>query len=220
MAEFLSVRKYLRELVLATLEKKNPESVPDGISIRDLVNIGAKSQMQYLIYNSLIKVVDDKDADYELIKQRLSYSTFKTFVQVVAAEKIAEAFEKNQIRFQILKGTIMKQIYPSPEMREMSDIDLVVYDENLDRAAKVLESMGFENHGLKKHHMIFSKDKKLVVEVHWCLFDENVGQIQHIYFKDNFRAKIKDGTGYTYEINKETYAKAIEKMNQLNIRRN
>ncbi|MBP3817727.1 MAG: nucleotidyltransferase family protein [Butyrivibrio sp.] len=205
MAEFLTVREYLRELVCATLEKRDPEPVPKDISIRDLVDIGAKSQIQYLIYNSLIKVVNEQNEDYELIKQRLSYSIFKTFVQVMAASKIAETFEKNNIRFQILKGTIMKKIYPSPEMREMSDIDLVVYDENLDRAAEVLESMGFLNHGLKKHHMIFSKDKKLVVEVHWCLFDENVGQIQHMYFKDNFRARLKEGTGYTYEFSKEDF---------------
>ncbi len=204
MADSIAIRKYTSELVNATFTNRKPNSLPKELSMPEIIGVAIKGQMPYLLFNSLIKVVDDNEY-IGAIKNYLISSTMKTFTQVFAAKEITETFEKNGIRHQILKGTIMKNIYPSPEMREMSDIDLVVYDESLDRAAKIMEEMGYENHGLVKHHMIFSKGAKLLVEVHWCLFDANAGKKQHLYFKDNFRAKLKEGTQYTYEFSLEDF---------------
>lgn len=204
MADSIAIRKYTSELVNATFENRKPNSLPKELSMSEIIEVAIRGQMPYLLFNSLIKVVDDSEY-VGVIKNSLIASTMKTFTQVLAAKEITESFEKNGIRHQILKGTIMKNIYPSPEMREMSDIDLVVYDESLDSAAKIMEEMGYENHGLVKHHMIFSKGSKLLVEVHWCLFDSNAGKKQHLYFKDNFRAKLRDGAEYTYEFGFEDF---------------
>ncbi|WP_026528490.1 nucleotidyltransferase domain-containing protein [Butyrivibrio sp. VCD2006] len=204
MADITVIRKYTRELIKATFENRKPSEIPEGITLPELMEIAVRGQMPYLLYNSILKVTGECDEN-KAIKGTLVYSTMKTFMQVFAAKEITAAFEKNGIKHQVLKGTIMKNIYPSPEMREMSDIDLVVYDDSLDNASKVMESMGYKNHGLIKHHMIFSKGKELVVEVHWCLFDANAGKQQHVYFKDNFRANLKEGTEYTYEFGKEDF---------------
>jgi hypothetical protein len=204
MADHVVTRKYTRELIKATFENRTPAPVPEGISTADLITIATMGQMPYLLLNSLLKLTED-EKEAQSIKSLVRRSTLKTFVQVFAAKEITAKFEANGIRHQLLKGTIMKGLYPSPEMREMSDIDLVVYDENLDKAAKVMEEMGYKNHGLVKHHMIFSKGKDLMVEVHWCLFDSNADKKQHVYFKDNFRAKLKEGTQFTYEFGTEDF---------------
>lgn len=204
MADNVAIRKYTSELINATLERRKPFEVPSDISLQEIISIAIKGQMPYLLLCSLLKVSDDF-SEKETIKYQLQQSTLRTFMQVLEAKRISEKFEKSGIRHQILKGTIMKSIYPSPEMREMSDIDLVVYDENLDKAARVMEEMGYRNHGLIKHHMIFSKGKELLVEVHWCLFDAHAGKKQHVYFKDTFRAKLKAGMEYTYEFSIEDF---------------
>ncbi len=204
MAPIKDIREYTGNLIIATLSKKEPESIPESMTVSEIVEIATKGQMQYLIFNSLIKVSKESE-EFEFIKKSLYDSTMKTFFQSVTAKEITNAFENAGIRHQILKGAITKTIYPSPEMREMSDIDLVVYDESLDHAAKIMEEMGFKNHGLIKHHMIFSKGNNLIVEVHWCLFDANAGKSQYIYFKDDFRARLKEGTKYTYEFKLEDF---------------
>ncbi len=204
MADIVAIRKYTSELVKATFENRSPKPLPEGISASDIIEVAAKGHMPYLLLNPLLKVAaDSKEA--ELIKRNVMLSTFKTFQQVMAARQITEAFEKNGIRHQILKGTIMKNLYPSPEMREMSDVDLVVYDESLDKAAKIMEELGYKNEGLVKHHMIFTKDGSLCVEVHWCLIDKSVDYKQFLHFKDNFNAKLKEGYSYTYEFSIEDF---------------
>jgi hypothetical protein len=198
-----AIRHYYSELVQACFEKRQPLPIPEGLEVKELLSYAAKGQIYYPIASSLIKL-DLQEEVTEKIRNILKSSTYKTLMQMVLGNEISKAFEKEGIRHQLLKGAVIKKDYPSPEMREMSDIDLVVYDESLDKAAAILEKMGFDNRGLIKHHMIFTKKPHLCVEVHWCLFDENVGQSQHMYFKD-FRAKIKDGTQYTYEFSHEDF---------------
>lgn len=198
-----NIRIYYSELIKACFEKRKPDDIPDGIDIGELINYAAKGHIYYPIASSLIKLdIDEKHA--EIMRNDLKVSTFMTLMQTVGSREITEAFEREGIRHQLLKGAIIKNDYPSPEMREMSDIDLVVYDESLDKAAKVMEAMGYTNHGLIKHHMIFSKGGNLHVEIHWCLFDEKVDHNQHVYFKD-FRAKLADGKKYTYEFSHEDF---------------
>ena len=204
MADNSTIRKYTSELIRSTFESRKPAQVPDSVSVSELITIARKGQMPYLLLTSLLKVLDDQK-EIQIIGNLIRQSTIKTFLQVFAAKEISTNFEKNGIRHQVLKGAIMKNLYPSPEMREMSDIDLVVYDESLDKAAKLMEDMGYKNHGLVKHHMIFSKGNELCVEVHWCLFDANADKKQYVYFKDNFKARLKEGAKYTYEFSLEDF---------------
>ncbi len=204
MADYVAIRKYTSELINATLNDTIPPAVPDNLTIAELIEISQKGQMQYLLLHSLIKVVTNI-SDIEIIRKELEKSTIKTFFQVMLAKKITAAFELNGIRHQLLKGAVTKFLYPSPEMRDMSDIDIVVFDENLDRAAHILEEMGFDNYGLVKHHMIFSSPQGIIVEVHWCLFDKNVGMAQYLYFKNDFKSKLKENKEYTYEFSDEDF---------------
>lgn len=198
------IREYTAELVKACFEKRKPAEIPAELSVEELLDLAVSGQIQYPIACSLLKLELSAE-DTERARSMVKFSTFKTFTQMVAADKITKEFEKEGIRHQLLKGAVTKKLYPSPEMREMSDIDLVVYDENLDKAAAVMEKMGYTNHGLVKHHMIFSNANRVHVEVHWCLFDANADRKQHVYFKDNFRAQLKEGTKYTYEFGPEDF---------------
>lgn len=204
MADNNTMRKYTGMLVKSTFENKIPDSLPEGITESELIKIAVNGQMPYLLLYSLLKLSKD-ESQTDKIRNLIKHSTFKTFIQVHSAKQISTAFEENGIRHQILKGTIMKSLYPTPEMREMSDIDLVVYDDSLNKAAEVMEKLGFKNHGLVKHHMIFSKGNELLVEVHWSLFDSSTDKKQYVYFKDNFRSKLVEGTNFTYEFSIEDF---------------
>ncbi len=200
----ITLRTYTRELIKACFEKRAPYDIPGELTVSELIDFASSSQMQYLIGSALLKLgVSDEDASN--ISQRLKASTFKTFTQMMTAGQITKVFEENGIRHQVLKGAITKTLYPSPEMREMSDVDLVVYDESLDKAAKVLEEMGYKNHGIIKHHMILDSPTGVHVEIHWCLFDQNADHKQFIYFKDNFKATLKEGCQYTYEFGTDDF---------------
>ncbi len=197
------VRQYIGELIRACFEKRKPSAIPEGVTIDQLINYAYKGQMLYLMLSPLIKLGLEKE-DAVKINSLLRGSSFRTFRQVGEAKAITNALENAGVRHQLLKGAVLKMDYPRPEMREMNDIDLVLYDDDIDKVSRIFEELHFENQGLLKHHTIFSKGKDMEVEVHHSLYDKNVDHDQYMYFND-FRAKRKEGTGYTYEFSHEDF---------------
>ncbi len=204
MVNSISIRKCARNLIRGSLYNEVVDDLPEDITIDEIIDIGIRGQMDYLFMKSLISLAKLKP-ELDQIKRSLAGSTYKTFLQWNSINEISNALEQGKVRHQFLKGSILKRMYPSPEMRDMSDIDIVVYDDDLEKAEKILESLGYTNHGLIKHHVIFSKGSEIIVEMHWSLYDKNVDYVQNQYFDKSFKAKLKPGTNYTYDFTDEDF---------------
>jgi len=202
--DFKLLRKYYSELIRACFEERSLQPIPDGISEEDIIKYAIKGQIQYPILSSLLKT-NISDCNIDRVRNIIKYSTITTFLQVATAKSVSAKLEEAGVKHQLLKGAVIKDIYPSYEMRQMSDIDIIIYDESMDNATKIIENMGFHNHGLVKHHIIFRNDNNICIEAHWCLIDKNVDKKQHLYFKDNFKARLKEDTDYTYEFSVEDF---------------
>lgn len=197
-------RNYLRELITASFENRCPSPLPDGITTDMIIDVARSNHMFKMLLESLIKISDDKEK-VEKMQHVLKISQHKAFFQNIEIRMISQALENNGIKHQILKGGVLRFMYPAPEYREMSDIDIVVYDDSLEKTTSVMEGIGYVNKGLIKHHVIFKKRNGVIAEIHWCLYDRNVDRSQYIYYKDTFRSKLSKGKNYTYEFGKEDF---------------
>lgn len=199
-----SFMEYLSELICSQLEQRKPASIPEGISIEQIEKAAHDGQMNYLLLGALAKL----ELPQEII-QRISPcvtgSMIKTLAQVCVVKELEKRLEDAGVRFQVLKGAVLKSIYPSPELREMSDVDIMVYEKSLDKAGVVVESMGFEKVDAIKHHVIYRKSPGLILEVHWDLYDKNVDRDQYMYFSEKFRAVKKQDSNFAYEFKKEDF---------------
>jgi len=204
MGKKTPIMEYLSELIHSEFENRKPAPIPESITIEQLEDVARRGHITYLVIGALLKL----DLPEEVVNRFRSYmikSTFQTLAQVCAVKDLHKAFEEEGIRHQVLKGSVLKHLYPSPEMREMSDIDIMVYENTLDRAEVTLLRMGYDKYKNVKHHVIFTKNPSLVLEAHWTLYDQNVDKGQFLYYKDNFRAQLVEGTEYTYDFSKEDF---------------
>ena len=71
-----------------------------------------------------------------------------------------------------LKGWLMKELYPSPELRTMSDVDILVREEQFSQACACAQDSGYERHEETRHHIAYRKKPVTQVEIHNKLFDE------------------------------------------------
>lgn len=196
--------QYLSDLVHAQLEYKKPGDIPEGIQIVELVNIAHRNHMDYLILGALLK----SDLPEEIksdIKPFVMQSTIKSLVQVSCLKELEKRFETEAIYYQVLKGSVLKKIYPAHEMREMSDIDVMIYDENLDRAKKVVEEIGFTLYESVKHHDIYMKAPFLIIELHHALYDKDVDKNQYEYFKKGKQLIEKVGNKFALQFGTEDF---------------
>lgn len=201
----MTVRNYLAELVNAQLSGRKPENIPENIDVNELIDIAKRNHMNYLILGALVKTDNVPEKLLNNLRYWIQNSIFTTLAQVTELNKLVNAFEKAGIKNQPMKGSYLKFMYPSPEMREMSDIDILVDDTKMSEAGKIMNELGYTLVQSIKHHDIYSKKPFLLVEVHRAMYDKTVDGNQYDYFKNFEKAVLEEGKKYTYNFGKEDF---------------
>lgn len=205
MVDAVLIRKYLGELVKAQLENRKPLPIPEELSVEELIRLSGRNHMDYLILGALIRTDNLAEEWKATLRSRIMHSVMRTGVQVTELKKIEERFEEKQIACQPMKGSRMKFFYPTPEMREMSDIDILVRQDCMEQAAAELADMGYELSQAIKHHDIYHKKPFMVIEVHRAMYDKTVDYNQYEYFKNLSKAVLREGYSYLYDFGTEDF---------------
>ena len=92
-----------------------------------------------------------------------------------ALEEIGRVLTEAQIPFTPLKGAVMRGYYPTPWHRSSCDIDVLVHEEDLERACGALAAKaGYRVEGKKNFHDIHLYSSAGVhLELHFCLLSSN-----------------------------------------------
>lgn len=203
----MSIVEYLAELVNAQLEGKKPAQIPQGITIEEILDIAHRNHMNYLLLGALLKTDTDKISEEhkEIMRSRVMRSLMRTVAQVTELQDLEKSFEEAGVKNQFMKGARMKFLYPAPELREMSDIDVLIDGECMKIAAQLLAERGYTLSKSIKHHDIYHKAPFMVVEAHKAMYDKTVDEEQYKYFSNFSRAVLREGMRYTYDFSKEDF---------------
>lgn len=82
---------------------------------------------------------------------------------------LAELFEKNAIRYAVMKGQTVARFYPNPLLRTPGDIDVYVANKDFDRACALIEREGYTKTDFTMLHATYSKDGQAEVEIHFAI---------------------------------------------------
>lgn len=72
-----------------------------------------------------------------------------------------------------LKGLIIRQFYPVKELRTMTDSDILIHIEDLDKVEEIFLSLGYVEKNRNSKHIHFLHKDFLPIEVHWLSLDLN-----------------------------------------------
>ena len=200
-----TMAEYLAELVKAGLEDRKAASLPEGVSVREIVKISEENHMDYLLLGAFLKTDGLSEEEKELLREKVLGSMLFTGMQLQELKKLEERMEQAKIPCQPMKGARMKFYYPSPFLREMSDIDILIHGDFMEQAAVELEAMGYVLQQKIKHHDIYRKAPGIVVEAHRAMYDRTVDERQYAYFSDLSRAVRRKGFLYVYDFEAEDF---------------
>lgn len=121
--------------------------------------LAAKHDLQHLVYHAAevggVLPIPADEAEQAFMEQAAAavitaqYRFVKLEAELV---HIGEVFEREGIPYIPLKGAVMRVLYPEPWMRTSCDIDVLIHEEDLDRAADALVAEGFETDGVRNYH--------------------------------------------------------------------
>lgn len=132
--------------------------------------------------------------EYVRLEQRY-YSTiyyYKNREKLLA--KIDKEFLANNIPYIEIKGLKIAKYYPVPGLRTMGDTDLVVHEEDRERASDVLSKIGFvHQYEFTGKERGFSSNHINVELHHRLIYDEVVSLVEHESFFNNCWKYVKHG---------------------------
>ena len=118
--------------------------------------------------------------------------------------KISDAFQKNGIDFALLKGSRLKYLYPSTDMRSMGDADILIKTEQYGKIREIMLSLGYCEKGEGAHDFAWIGDN-LYVELHKSLFGEYRDVYPEVdeHYKNSWSLMHPTGNGSEYTFSPE-----------------
>jgi hypothetical protein len=122
----------------------------------------------------------------ESLKDIYRKNTFFNLALMGELKSILSLFNSHKIPVIVLKGAYLaKEIYPKIGLREMVDIDLLVPDDKVEQAAKLLEILDYQS--IRDYDVSLEVEKSSghqlppfrksfalpVIEIHWTICDPN-----------------------------------------------
>ncbi len=115
--------------------------------------------------------------------------------QLAELERLQKAFEEENIDYMPLKGCVLKKLYPSHELRAMSDADVLIRVEQYDRIKAVMERLGYKQTFNSDHEYVWEKGY-VMTELHKRLVP-SYNEDFYGYYGDGWQlAKLQKGHRY------------------------
>ena len=163
--------RYIVELSRAAIFDDTPFVPEESLDWEYIYNKSIEQNITGLIASVIPKVPQNKQPkDF----QKWQSSLFKT-ISIMGRrnaefERILRELKNNSVAPLCLKGIVVKDIYPTPELRTMGDFDILIEKEERDICESTFDNMGYK---LTKNTLFFEVDKGFVHgEVFFSLEDD------------------------------------------------
>ncbi len=175
--------------------------LPAAFSMEDVIPLARRHGIEAMVYyGGICCGLAKTDPGMQTLYQGCVRQMLVGERQRQQIEKLLQAFQENAIDALPLKGMILRELYPKPEMRRMGDADILIRSKQYPDIRCILESMGYTQVG-KTDHEIAWHHPHLRLELHIRLVPER-NKVLYDYFGDGWqRAKLQ--TGYLYAMSPE-----------------
>lgn len=102
------------------------------------------------------------------------FRNYRRYQKTCAAQqKLFALLEQNKIDYLPLKGAVIRSWYPEPWMRTSCDVDILIRQDDLQKAERLLLQNGYEKKANGVHDISFKMEENLPLELHFNLLVEN-----------------------------------------------
>jgi hypothetical protein len=113
-----------------------------------------------------------------------------------ALSEICNTFDEEGIAYIPLKGSVLRSYYPEEDMRTSCDIDVLIHEEDLERAVRLLEAKDYQGGERRYHDISLHSSNGTHLELHFNIL-ENM---------DNLDAVLKDAWKHAKPVGGSRYA--------------
>ncbi|PWL87881.1 MAG: hypothetical protein DBY14_04110 [Escherichia coli] len=208
--------RFIIDLLRSALNDEKIENVPNDTDWNEVLKVCKSHMIEDMLYETVEKIDSvPEDVLYKWQKYKFNaLVTEKTYD--IQRSEIVNAFEKNGFKYMLLKGSVLKNYYPHPAMRQMADNDILVELGKLEEITSLLNSLGYESEPFdsRLHDISFQKSPIAHFEIHYHLVDRDNDRFD--YFEKTFdRAEKCENSNFGYKLkNEDFYIAMVDHFNR------
>ena len=177
------IQEQIIDLLNASIHNTVPKlDYSKNIEWDNLINEANAHSITGLLYPAL-KNIKDNNISKEVIDKLKRY-TFNAAIgqsnHIKRTADILSLFNENNIPVIVLKGLVVREYYPKPDLRTMCDSDVIIHKNDLEKVRKLLLEKGFVEEEDAGHHIAFLNNS-FNLEVHWTLANESFRKGQECF---------------------------------------
>ncbi len=142
--------------------------------VKEVYDLALKTDVGYIVASALSKLgLLSSEIKAAFFNEQLA-TVYRYEALKFDLESICRLFENDGIVHIPLKGSVIREYYPKPEMRTSCDIDVLIHKEDLKKARELLENeLGFKYNDKCGHDISFWSPANIEIELHHTLFEHN-----------------------------------------------
>lgn len=194
----MSEKEYFIYLLSCHLNGEKPKGQSD-IDWKEVYNLSKKHSVTGIIMTEirqLDKQYQPEKEIYSAFNQNLGYTIQAYETKISAIAELLSVLTEAEIPHLLVKGAVLRNMYPEPALRTSGDTDVVVKDCDFMRAVDVLAQNGFETESIEGYvaTTLLGGER---FEIHAEL--ESINVQSKIYFSTPFD-DISECSGFTYKL--------------------
>lgn len=145
--------------------------------------------------------------EYAACKNAMNKAIYRYAKLDYEYERICSLFEKERIPFIPLKGAVMRTYYSSPWMRTSCDTDILLHEEDIERAtACLVENYGYRLGAKSSHDVSLYSSNNSHIELHYTLIEDGRANTACDVLKDIWQSTVvRNGKEYCREMTDEMF---------------
>ena len=145
----------------------------DNVQWKKVMKLAPSHHVEVIIYEAIASLPEDvKPAalSKKRIEEKLFPFVLKDANQISGVEELIKEFDKQNLSVVMLKGWVMKDLYPRTDYRFSADTDIFIHSDDEKKIHDIIMKRGFSNNGIgdKKDTVYFKQF--ITLEIHKNLF--------------------------------------------------
>lgn len=204
MAVDAKVSEYLLELLRCALHDETPSDKPEEVSWQEVFLLAKRHSVSALAWQSVSRLPEPIDPAVDEEWRTLNYKLINKYInQEHELSMLTSFLAQAEIPHMPVKSVWVRPLYPQPFAREMCDLDILIPEEDAERAHDIAIDSGYTmlEEATTSHNTEYIKKPYLVLELHTFMAPKESTQFS--YYENIWQRVVPTDTPYYYSLTLE-----------------
>ena len=178
---------FMIQMIASVVYDNRQVTLPENVDWKLIYTIASRHNIANLIAYAIEKNKFEIDKEIKaLFVKKMHERVLVSEKQSVEINSILNLFEESGISYMPLKGVMLREMYPSFDMRFMADADVLIKIEDFKKANDIMLQSGYEFMGESDHEYNYIKKPFVHIELHKYLIP-SYNEDLYSYFGDGWK---------------------------------